>query len=615
MTITSRIRALITPVQERAVMGYPDWLQTFVFNGHTYPIPQFSQTLHGEYEDVEQGFTQLVLSAFMSNTIVFATETVRLAAFSEARFKFRSTGGPGTGKLFGKPELSILEHPWTGAVTGDLLTRMLLYADFAGTGIVVRSKRNAKTYGQLRVPRPDWFTLVMGSDRNPDDPAIESDAELVGVMYHPGGHNSGNKPEVFLPGEFAIFTPIPDPLARFRGVPWPAVAARDIASDNAMTQHKRLFMANGATPNMVVTLDPAILQAEYEAWVEEFKKSEPVGSKAFKTLYLGGGAKVDVVGVDFQKLDLKATQGAGETRIAAASGVPSVIANLSEGLSGSSLNAGNYAAARRRLSDITIRPLWRNVCGALESIVPPPGGSELWYDENGIAFLREDAKDRAEIQSIQAQSIVALGNAGWKPETVRDAVIAEDWTLLDHTGNLSVQLQPGGMAPPAPVAPPPARSAEELVATAMTRVYQTMLDQRTAPQVTIEAGAIRNEIHTPDVAVTLPEQAAPVVNVTLPEQAAPVVTFEDGAFQTTVEPASVTVNVPEQPAPSVTFAPGAIAVEAPAPAEVNVSVEAPVVTVEPQITVEVPSPRSVTKTVKRNAKGEIEQIVESPDGD
>ena len=41
-------------------------------------------------------------------------------------------------------------------------------------------------------------------------------------------------------------------------------------------------------------------------------------SNAYETLYLGGGADVKVVGNDFRQMDLKATQGAGETRIAAA---------------------------------------------------------------------------------------------------------------------------------------------------------------------------------------------------------------------------------------------------------------------------------------------------------
>jgi hypothetical protein len=70
-------------------------------------------------------------------------------------------------------------------------------------------------------------------------------------------------------------------------------------------------------------------------------------ANAYKTLYLTAGADATVVGKDLQQLDFKVVQGAGETRIAAAAGIHPVIVGLSEGLAGSSLNAGNFAAARR----------------------------------------------------------------------------------------------------------------------------------------------------------------------------------------------------------------------------------------------------------------------------
>jgi hypothetical protein len=331
---------------------------------------------------------------------------------------------------------------------GDLLARMLLYADFAGTAFVVRRRDEPN---RIRLPRPDWITMVYGSDRSATDPAVQIDAELIGLLYHPGGRGGGRMPEVFLPGEFAVFTGLtPDPLSPMAGVPWPSVAIREITGDNAMTDHKRLFMSNGATPNMVVSLDPQILQAEFEAWVAEFQKQEPKGAKSYRTLYLGGGAKVEVVGRDLQQLDFKATQGAGETRIAAAAGVHPVIAGLSEGLAGSSLNAGNFSAARRRFVDLTIRPLWRNAAGTLQVIVPPPNGAQLWYDDRDVAFLREDAKDRADIAGTESRTIRTLVDAGYTPESVTAAVLAEDWSLLQHSGLYSVQLQAPGSGQASP---------------------------------------------------------------------------------------------------------------------------------------------------------------------
>jgi hypothetical protein len=164
---------------------------------------------------------------------------------------------------------------------------------------------------------------------------------------------------------------------------------------------------------------------------------------------LGHGADVTVVGKDLAQLDFKATQGAGETRIAAAAGVHPVIAGLSEGLSGSSLNAGNFTSAARLVADRTLRPLWRNVAGSLENIVPPPGGAELWYDDRDISFLQDDRKDAAEIQFIDAQAIRQLVDAQFEPASVVAAVAAQDMTLLVHTGIPTVQGQQGSAEIPA----------------------------------------------------------------------------------------------------------------------------------------------------------------------
>ena len=71
------------------------------------------------------------------------------------------------------------------------------------------------------------------------------------------------------------------------------------------------------------------------------------------------------IGQSFEDLEVKATQGAGETRIAACAGVPPVIVGLSEGLS--SATYSNYSQARRRLVDGTMRPLWRFFASAMES--------------------------------------------------------------------------------------------------------------------------------------------------------------------------------------------------------------------------------------------------------
>jgi hypothetical protein len=179
----------------------------------------------------------------------------------------------------------------------------------------------------------------------------------------------------------------------------------------------------------------------FKEFKELFEDEHRGVANAYKTLFLGGGADATVVGSDLRQLDFKMTQGAGETRIAAAAGVPPVIVGLSEGLQ--SATYSNYAQARRRMADGTIRPLWRSAAGALGNIIKPPRGTaHLWYDDRDIPFLREDRKDAAEIQQVMAATINSYVTAGYTPESAVDAAVAEDPTLLVHTGLYSVQLRP-----------------------------------------------------------------------------------------------------------------------------------------------------------------------------
>jgi phage portal protein BeeE len=249
--------------------------------------------------------------------------------------------------------------------------------------------------------------------------------------------------------EVAHHAPMPDPLATYRGMSWLTPVVREIQNDQLMTTHKRKFFENGATPNMVIKGIEARSNEEFLKKVEMIEGSHSGVANAYRTLYMTPGADATVVGRDMKQLDFKVVQGAGETRIAAAAGVPPVIVGLSEGLQGSSLNAGNYGQARRRFADGTMHPLWQNAAGSFEHLVPPPGPAQrLWYDSRDVPFLREDRDAAAKIQQAQAATMRLLVDGAWKPESVVAAVDAEDWGLLEHTGIPTVQVQ--NVNPPHP---------------------------------------------------------------------------------------------------------------------------------------------------------------------
>jgi len=423
--------------------GYPlslqGLLETFQYQGWTYGaglVPSLTE----KAEQIGDNWAGYVGQAFKGNAVVFACMQRRASVFSEARFQWRQMRNGRPGDLFGDPELAVVETPWPNGTTGDLLSRMIQDVDLAGNSFTIRQQGSPPV---LRRLRPDLVDIVLAGDYV-GDPF----ARIVGYQYWPEGRNSSTPPEVFDVRQVAHFIDTPDPAARYRGMSWLTPIVTEIMADTQATRHKLRFFENGATPSTVISLGGVQTQEALDRWVQRFKEGNEGTDNAYKTLFLGEGADVKVVGGDLRQLDFKQTQGAGETRIAAAAGVPPVIVGLSEGLQAATYS--NYGQARRSFADGTLRPLWRKAAAALETILVVPGGAHLWYDDRDIAFCREDVKDAAEAGQIDAATIVSLVNGGFEPRTVIDAVSSGDKKRLKHTGLVSVQLQPPGTtAPPA----------------------------------------------------------------------------------------------------------------------------------------------------------------------
>lgn len=435
--MTSLIRRMTGSAEAESRFTLNDLLQQMNYGGTSYPFIQ-GGTPSGNTETIESTFEGYVNGAYKSNGVIFACMAARALLFSEARFQFRQMRFGRPGDLFGTAALAPLEAPWAGATTGDLLTRILNDADIAGNSYTARRGK------ELRRLRPDWVTIILGSKTG-----SEIDTEVVGYMYRPGGPSSSEEPVMLLPEQVAHFAPMPDPVARFRGMSWLSPVLEEILGDKAATAHKKTFFDNGAKLGYVVTLGDNIKNPDQlEQWVAKFKQGHEGAWNAYKTLFLAAGADVKTVGADMKQVDFSSVQGHGETRICAAARVPPIIVGLSEGLD--SATYSNYGQARRAFADLTMRPLWRNVAGSLAKIVAVPAGADLWYDDRDIPFLQEDQQDAATIQQTQAITIRELINAGYEPDTVVAAVTGADYGLLKHTGLVSVQLQEPGAKPDAP---------------------------------------------------------------------------------------------------------------------------------------------------------------------
>lgn len=383
------------------------------------------------------------------NGPVWSLTLARMQVFSQARFQWTRFERGERSDLFGSPELRVLERPWAGGTTADLLGRMELDVTGAGNAYVRRLRRTRFGEDRLVRLRPDWVTIIMGSREDGEHPAESADVELLGYLYTPG-FDRGDRAIILEPDEVAHFAPYPDPDAVFAGMSWITPVLRDVFGDNASTVHKDRFFRNASTPNLAIKFDPSVTKEQVEAFKAVMESEHRGAWNAFKTLYLGGGADPVVIGKDMKEMDFSGVQGKAESRLAAAAGVPPSWVGFSEGLQGSALNAGNFTAARRRYGDGTMQHLWSNASTSLETLLSPPDGASLWFATRGIPFLRMDATDEAQTQSMEAQTITALVREGFTAQSVTDAVQNQDWSRLVHTGVLSVQLQPPMTEAPSP---------------------------------------------------------------------------------------------------------------------------------------------------------------------
>lgn len=405
-------------------------------------------------EQIENDFEAYIELAYKGDGPVFSAIADRQRIFSQARFAWQQFRNGRGGDLFTNDDLWLLQKPGPNMTTGELLSRMDVTASLAGNYYATTADDNGRigraatgTGRRIAYLRPDWVTIIVGS-HNDDPNAV--DAKVVAYEYRPKttALSVQSEPVLLLPSEVCHYSPQPDPAARFRGMSWLTPIIREIQSDKAATVHKERFFKNGAQLSTVIALKD-IDEDGFDEFVENYNKSHVGAENAYKTLFLLGGADVTTLTADLKQLDFKATQGAGETRIAMASGMHPVILGMSEGLAGSSLNEGNFGAARRLVADKTMRHLWSVAAASLQTLVTPPNSStQLVPDLREVAFLREDAKDLAEIQGIESRSIRTLLDAGYEGDSVIEAVTTGDWVRLRHSGLYSVQLQPPGRSLP-----------------------------------------------------------------------------------------------------------------------------------------------------------------------
>lgn len=410
-------------------------------------LVELMSTMNGErVEKIGENFKSFVSRAYHDNGIIWAAVIARVVLFSQARFALRDRTTKEITTL--PPRLRLLEQPWPGGTTAELLAKIEQDTSLAGNYYIHRAEPN-----RLQRLRPDWVDIATNG------------REPVGYLYYPGG-NRDKAPNLIDVDDMAHGSPYPDPVKAFVGNSWIAAVVRDIMSDQAMNTHKLKFFENAATPNLLIKLQQVLNVDQKSALQAALEQRHTGVANAWKTMVLEGGADAQVIGSQFEQIAFDAIQAAGENRIAVASRVPSIVLGIKEGAAQATYN--NYGQAVRAFADHTMQHLWAHAAGVMGQIVSVPAGKELWFDTAHISALQADAMDEANIRQTNAVTIRNLVDAGFVAESAIKAVGTGDFSLLKHSGLFSVQLQkPGETTPPEPASeqpeepsdgPPPDRS-------------------------------------------------------------------------------------------------------------------------------------------------------------
>lgn len=407
---------------------------------------------------VSGDLASLVASA-QPHSVLSASVLTRMLVLSEAWPRWADNE---TGNLFGNTALDVFEGPEFPA----LVMAAEQMASFTGNAFLLKRR------GTLRLLRSDWVHVVLGSDSKPAQvaAAMETpekdrrealthalDAVVIGYIYAPPKLD----PEVLAVEDVVHWKPEPHPLSTWLGGSWITSCVRELRADIQVDDHTDKFFEQGATPQVVYTLDPNI-SPENAKKLKDVLEDEHSGlTNAWRTQYIGGGTDVKVIGSRLKDLGLTGLSSQLETRMTLRSRVPAIVLGVAAGMQGSALNSGNYGQTRRMWADTWFTPYVAGLVRSLETVVPAQTRAHLKHDRSRSMFLQEDQLDDAEIIGRQATSIRTLTDGGYETKTVVAAVTTGDLRLLKHTGLLPVQVQEPGSAAEKPAAEKPAPPAEK----------------------------------------------------------------------------------------------------------------------------------------------------------
>lgn len=188
----------------------------------------------------------------------------------------------------------------------------------------------------------------------PQRVAIEPDSRLGIKRYY---YQVGGKWSP-IPRENVVHWRFPDPLQPWFGIPPVYSARRDLSVDNELTDHFKITLQNHAVPAVVLEHDEVIDEKQADEARRKWRKNQGRWNKGDVAI-VGGKTRVNVVGLDMQKMQIGALVAVPESRIAMVHGVPIIL--LGRSGTQSDPTRANYAEAKEHFWFDTVLPLLEQI--------------------------------------------------------------------------------------------------------------------------------------------------------------------------------------------------------------------------------------------------------------
>lgn len=381
-------------------------------------VPRFWTSILWKFDNT---YPELSRKAFGSNSIVYAC--LRLLCQSVAEPPLLAYTESGNGELTPlqttHPIQMLLDRPNELMTQFEMLELIEIHLALTGGSYWWKQRTNGGAVENLWPLRPDRIVPIYEPNLN----APRGQRGIKGWGYYPPG---GGQPIPIPRSEILAFG-TPDPAGETGGVVetigWVQVLADEIAADNEATGFVGSLLANYAQPSMLIKTKMPIKDREIAKRLKAHWMSELGGAHKGEPALLDADTEIEKLSFDLKQLEFPDLRAQAESRIAAAAGVPPILAGLKVGLDHGTYS--NYESSREYFADTTLSTKWKRYSDQFTNDLAPDFGP-------GIVI-------RFDLQQVKALAGQRIKQA----EPVRDAFDRGAVTLAQYLAVIGLTVPDG----------------------------------------------------------------------------------------------------------------------------------------------------------------------------